>query len=207
MVLAHPVVMPTSFGNLSLDGFVRFDSRINFVGSTELTPATVAQMTGNKFTPKNGVKVPVRIAGTWNQPTVEGVDVAAFLQGAGIGDLAKVAQAAAEEARKKLEEEAAKAREEAERIKKEAEARAAEEAKRAQAIAQQKAQEAQKLAEEQKKRAEAEAKKRAEEAKKKAEEEAKKRVDDAKKKAEDEAKRKAQEAKKKAEEGIKNLFK
>ena len=207
MVLTHPILVSSGFGNLSLDGYVRFDSRINFVGATELTPATVAQMTGNKFTPKNGVKVPVRIGGTWNQPSVEGVDVAAFLQGAGIGDLAKVAQAAAEEARKRLEEEAAKAREEGERIKKEAEARAAKEARRVQAIAQQKGEEARKLAEEQRKRAEDEAKKRAQEAKQRAEDEAKKQVDNAKKKAEDEAKRKAAEAKKKAEEGLKNLFK
>ena len=113
-------------------------------------------MTGNKFRPQQPVKVPVHVTGTWHQPAVEGVDVAAFLQGAGIGDPAKVAQAAAEEARKRVEEEAARAREEAERLRQEAQQRAEEEAA--------------KRLQDAKKRAEDEARRRTEEAKKKAQE-------------------------------------
>jgi hypothetical protein len=200
MILAHPVVMPTAFGALSMEGYVRFDSNLNLLGSAQLSPDVVAGMTGNKFRPQKPVAVPIHIKGTWHQPSVEGVDVASFLQGAGIGDLAKVAQAAAEEARKRVEEEAARAREEAERLQADAQKRAGEEAERLKQAAQRKAEDARRAAEE-------EAKKQAAEARRRAEEEAKKRLQEGQKRGEEEAKKRADEARKKAEQGLKNLFK
>ena len=96
---------------------------------------------------------------------------------------------AAEEAKRKAEEEARKAAEEAKR-KAEEEARKAEE-------------EAKRKAEEEARKAEEEAKRKAEEEARKAEEEAKRKAEEEARKAEEEAKRKAEEEARKAEEAAK----
>jgi hypothetical protein len=196
VVLVKPMTSRTPFGEVSMAGDIRFDQRLNLLASATITPDTIAKLTGNKFRPRDPVRTPVKIGGTLTRPVVESVDVGAFLKGAGMDNLLGAAAAAAEEARKRMEEEARKAAEQADRIKREAEARASAEAQKA-------ADEARRQAEEARRRAEEAARKQAEDAKKRAEEEAKK----AAQKAQDEAKRKAEEAKKKAEDKLKSWLK
>lgn len=214
VVLPKPAVARTPFGDLSMEGSGDWDKKLNLVGTLDISPDTVAGMTGGKIRPKNSVKTPVRIGGTTDRPVVEGVDVEAFLKNAGVPDVAGAIKEAAEEAHRKMEEEARKAQEEADRIKREAEARMQAEKQRMEDEARKRADEAKKVAEDARKRAEDEARKRtddakkqAEQARKRAEDEARKKTDEAKKKAEDEAKKKTDEAKKQAEKGLKNLFK
>jgi hypothetical protein len=203
IILVHPMTADTSFGQLSLEGYVHFDRRLHLIGAADISPDTVSAMTGGKFRPKRSVKTPVRIGGTLDSPTLEGIDVSSFIDGAGLKELVGAAAAAAAElARKQLEE----VRAEAERLKKETEEKARATAARLVEETKKKAADAQRQAEETKRKATEELKRQAEEAKRKAQEQAKKAAAEAKSKAGDTAKEAAQEAGKQGQKIIKGLF-
>jgi AsmA protein len=86
--LQQPVEADTPLGRMRIEGTTGLDARLDLRSTLQLTPQTIATMTGGKVRVKDPVPVPMRIGGTWDKPQVSGVDVKALLA-AVVGDAAK----------------------------------------------------------------------------------------------------------------------
>lgn len=73
--LDKPVEADTPFGKMNVTGSAGLDAGLDFTSTLQLTPATIAKLTGNKIKLKEAVPVPLKIGGTWDNPKVSGVDV------------------------------------------------------------------------------------------------------------------------------------
>ena len=212
--LQKPINAKTAFGGIDLRGGGDLDGSIDLKATTSLSPSTINKALGRKAVSKD-VTVPLHIGGTWDKPTITGVDAQSLVKSMlggqaaeALDELKKQAEAEAAKLKAQAEKEAKKIRERAEREAKKAEEKARREAEKAKAKAEREAQKAKKAAEREAKKAQEKAKREAERARKKAEREAQK----AKKKAEREAEkarkkaeREAEKAKKKAEREAKKL--
>ncbi|MBI5493434.1 MAG: AsmA family protein [Deltaproteobacteria bacterium] len=112
----RPLQADTEFGTISFAGVVYMDSRIDLVGSARLQPQIIEDVTEGAIKPPEAVLVPVELGGTWGEPRVTGLDVAAFAKGLGVARMLGPALEAAEKARADLEERSRAAREAAERV-------------------------------------------------------------------------------------------
>jgi len=116
LVLTRPLTSTTQFGTVSFSGDVNVDSRISLVGTAMLNPQVISDATKGTINPPQPVLVPLQIGGTWNEPVLEGVDVASFAKGLGIGSVMGDALEAAERTRKAMHARAQSVKQDADRM-------------------------------------------------------------------------------------------
>jgi hypothetical protein len=73
--LEKPIETNSGIGKITWTGAAGLDAGLDLDAGLELSPATIAKMTGNKVKPKNAIPVPVKVGGTWDKPRITGVDV------------------------------------------------------------------------------------------------------------------------------------
>lgn len=86
--LEKPVEADTPFGKMKIEGATGLDAKLDFKSTLQLTPAMVKKMTGGKITPKSDIPVPMKIGGTWDKPSITGIEVDKLLV-AIVGDAVK----------------------------------------------------------------------------------------------------------------------
>jgi hypothetical protein len=77
--LERPVETQSSAGKIQWEGAAGLDAGLDLKATLNLTPATIARMSGGKLKVKDAVPVPLRVGGTWDKPKVTGVDVTRLL--------------------------------------------------------------------------------------------------------------------------------
>lgn len=197
MELEKPITTKTAFGAITFTGQAFLDTRLDLEAIVQLSPATIAQWTGNKVKPSSAIDVPLKIGGTWKEPAITGIDAGKLVQAVlgialtgALGDVAADVQKQAEKMVDDVTKQGVdRAKQEVDKQRRQAEDAAKRAKDQATGAAKKQTDAAKKKAADAKKKAEAEAKKKADAAKKKAEAEAKKKKDAAKKKAEEEAKK------------------
>lgn len=109
MALRQPIRTKTPFGVLELNGRIGLDHQLDLVGKAELSPAFVAQITGNQFKPSGPVEVPIELGGTLEKPAVGGISTEAVAQAIlPRGKVEKQVQQEAERQKEKAQREAAR---------------------------------------------------------------------------------------------------
>jgi hypothetical protein len=138
LVLSRPLTVSAAFGTVRLLGGVGADARLDLVGTAALHPQVVWEMTRGRREPPQDVVVPLRVGGTWNDPTLDAVDLSSLLPALGLGSLRGRVGDADEATRRGMVADARRARAEADLLRDlavaDARARADEEGRAAEAL-------------------------------------------------------------------------